>query len=192
MNLPPYFMVFDVESIGLHGEGFAVGWVVIEPVSGTEINHGIIIANPLAAKGTDEGRQWCRENIPHPVYDETVDGEGIWLREQFWSEWLNWKDVGAILVADCAWPVEARFLAACVDDEHNKREWQGPYPLHDLATFRLAAGLDPLATTDRLPDELPVHDPLADARQSARLLLEAIELIHEPSPPVINSKMDSE
>lgn len=24
------FMVFDVESIGLHGDGYAVGWVVVD------------------------------------------------------------------------------------------------------------------------------------------------------------------
>ena len=38
----------------------------------------------------------------------------------------------------------------------------------------LCAGMDPMATYDRLPAELPRHDPLADARQSARLLVEAL------------------
>ena len=27
--MSPLYMVFDVESIGLHGEGFAVAWVVV-------------------------------------------------------------------------------------------------------------------------------------------------------------------
>jgi hypothetical protein len=38
----------------------------------------------------------------------------------------------------------------------------------------LALGRDPLATNERLPDELPAHNPLCDARQSARLLIEAL------------------
>jgi hypothetical protein len=38
----------------------------------------------------------------------------------------------------------------------------------------LSAGMNPLATYDRTPSELPRHNPLADARQSARLLSEAL------------------
>jgi hypothetical protein len=50
----------------------------------------------------------------------------------------------------------------------------GPYPLHDLASILLAHGRDPLAKNERLPEELPEHDPLNDARQSARLLHEVL------------------
>jgi hypothetical protein len=38
----------------------------------------------------------------------------------------------------------------------------------------LLSGRDPLATYERLPNELPAHDPMADARQSARLWLECL------------------
>lgn len=96
------------------------------------------------------------------------------LRNTFWHEWRRWADVGAVLVADCAWPVEANFLSACVRQNHAEREWRGPYPLHDLASVMLARGRNPLAPNDRLPDELPAHHPLHDARQSARLLIEAL------------------
>jgi hypothetical protein len=95
------------------------------------------------------------------------------VRNGFWRTWLEWKSRGAVLVADCAWPVEARFLAACVDDNLDARTWDGPYPLHELASFMVAAGMDPMTTYDRLPDE-PQHDPLGDARQSARLLVMAL------------------
>jgi hypothetical protein len=67
--------------------------------------------------------------------------------------------------------VEANFLSACVRLNHAEREWQGPYPLHDLASVLLALGADALAVTERLPDELPAHHPLMDARQSARQLV---------------------
>jgi hypothetical protein len=38
----------------------------------------------------------------------------------------------------------------------------------------MAVGMDPLGTNERLPNELPIHDPLADACQSARLLIQAL------------------
>lgn len=123
------------------------------------------------AKGTVEGRSWVMANVPPMMAGFESPKE---LRAEFWEMWVGYKKWGALLVADCCWPVEARFLAACVDDAPLTREWEGPYPLHDLASIILAKGGDPLATRERLPDELPAHDPLCDARQSARLLIEAM------------------
>ncbi len=170
MIIASQFFVFDVESIGLHGEGFAVGFVVRDR-EGNTLDSGRFACSPSAARGSREGFDWVQANIPtiEPTHDAP------WLvRAAFWRRWQAWKEKGAVLVADCAWPVEARFLAACVDDNPREREWQGPYPLHDLASAFLAIGIDPLAKHDRLPDELPEHDPLADARQSSRLLLQAL------------------
>lgn len=167
------YMVFDVESVGLHGEGFAVGYVVIDR-KGNELESARLACSPDAARGEDEGRQWIAENCPKIPADFV---NPIGLRASFWGAWQRWKAQGAILVADCAWPVEARFLIDCVDDDLTSRMWQGPYPLHDVATARLCAGADPLETTYRLAQELPEHDPLADARQSARLWLDAIKAI---------------
>jgi hypothetical protein len=184
VNLPPYFMVFDVESVGLHGEGFSVGYVVVSP-EGEEIAVGFAQCSPDAARGDDDGRAWVKANIPiDPA--ETCYESPYEVRFAFWEEWLKCKELGAVLVADCAWPVEARFLAACVDDDPVKRTWEGPYPLHDLASFRLAAGLDPLGANDRLPNELPAHDPLCDARQSARLLIEALVKIAKDVSPILS------
>jgi hypothetical protein len=163
-------MVFDVESIGLHGEGYAFGSVVIDDL-GRLVSTARHACDPAKAAGIAEDRRWVSENVP-PIYI-TCDSP-FEVRYLFWQIWQNWRRDGAILVADCAWPVESRFLCQCVDDDPDNRRWQGPYPLHDLASIRLAAGLDPLATEARLANELPVHDPLADARQSARLLMEAI------------------
>jgi hypothetical protein len=179
MSSPSYFMVFDCESVGLHGETFAVGWVVVSS-DGVEHDHGMVACPMAVARGTsdadiDPNRAWVAENVP-PL---TPSCRGpLEVRDAFWAAWLTWKDAGAVLAADCAWPVEARFLAACVDDRGGAdREWQGPYPLHEIASFRAAAGFDPLGTFNRLPAELPVHDPLADARQSARLMIEALKIL---------------
>jgi hypothetical protein len=170
-HAPPYFMVFDVESVGLHGEGFQFGWVVVDR-TGRAFDEGYAACPQEYARGDDEGRAWILANVPQPAQPRCMNPRAV--RDRFWEDWQRWKADGAMLFADCCWPVEARFLAACVDDDPATRAWQGPYPLHDVASFRAAVGFDPLGTFDRLPDELPAHDPLADARQSARLLIEAL------------------
>ena len=162
-------MVFDVESIGLHGEGFAVGYVVVT-ADGERVGARHFACSPDLATGDTDGRDWIAENCPEIV--PNCDSPSR-VRNRFWQSWLSWKDQGAVLVADCAWPVEARFLAACVDDNPVMNSWTGPYPLHELASIMMAAGMDPMATYDRLPDE-PQHDPLGDAKQSARLLIQAL------------------
>ena len=163
------FMVFDVESIGLHGEGFAVGWTVVRELGKTPLAEGIAVS-----RTDDPLPQWVVENVlphlPAPTHDTARK-----VRDAFWAVWARWREEGARLAADVAWPVEARFLAACVDDDPAAREWSGPYPLIDISSVCLAVGHDSLAADERWPSELPVHNPLADARQSARLLLEALE-----------------
>jgi hypothetical protein len=168
----PLYMVFDVESVGLHGEGYAVGFVVVDR-DGQEIITACYHCDPNHAGGDADGRKWVQENAPTPSVG--LRRTPFDVRREFWDAWMDAKAHGALLFADCAWPVEARFLAACVDDDREARYWAGPFPLHEIATMRLAAGLDPLATVERLPSELPVHDPQADARQSARLLIEALD-----------------
>lgn len=172
-------MVFDVESIGLHGEGFAVGYVVVDG-DGVTRAEARYACHPDKAAGNDDGRAWVRDNLPKIAFEFLTPRA---VRGRFWIDWWFWKQQGAFLVADCAWPVEARFLAACVDDDPDARRWEGPYPLHELASFMVAAGMDPMADYERLSDETQ-HDPLGDARQSARLLLTALaKLAGKPSEP---------
>lgn len=166
----PLFMVFDVESIGLHGEAFAAAYVVVN-AQGKILNQACFSCPPEAARGSDDSRLWVATNVP-PIGAQFRTPREV--RAEFWRRWVTWKSAGATLVADCAWPVEARFLAAAVDDDPHVREWAGPYPLIDLSSVLLARGRDPLATGERLPDELPAHHPLADAKQSARLLVECL------------------
>lgn len=164
------YMVFDVESVGLHGMDFAVGFVVVNGF-GVEIQHGLMVCDRNETFGTPNNLEWCAKNIP-PM--EITHSCPVEMRDAFWRQWVSWKERGAILVADCAWPVEARFLANCVDEHPDEREWQGPYPLHDLGSILLAFGKDPLQKFGRKASELPEHNPLADARQSARILCETL------------------
>lgn len=165
------WFVFDVESVGLHGEAFAVGWSVVDS-EGAELDSGIAACPISNANGSDSDRAWVEDNTPPLPVTHSTPAE---VRAVFWKAWRAWADKRAYMVADCAWPVEARFLAACVDVDPEARRWQGPYPLLDVATARLMSCLDPLGAEGREPRELPKHDPLADARQSARLWIEAME-----------------
>jgi hypothetical protein len=167
MSGPRQYLVFDVESVGLHGDAFAVGMVLIDAHDGREIKCGMVWSNPdNVAQGSVGDREWITANIPELEHQRRVLNARM-VRDFFWAAWL---------VADCPWPVEARFLTACIADAPTERAWNGPYPLIDVASVRLAAGLDPLGTTERFPAELPMHNPLADARQSARLFREAMEI----------------
>lgn len=178
--MTPAWMVFDVESAGLSGEGFAVGWVVVAR-DGTEIDSGMRWCQLALASGREKDIAWVREHVMPALAagDDsrravTVELRSLVdLRTEFWSEWGIQRARGAVLAADVPWPVEANFLSACVRD-NPRREVTQPYPLIDIASVRLAAGFDPLATLPRTASELPAHNPLADARQSARLLVEAM------------------
>lgn len=170
---PKFFFVFDVESIGLHGGSFAVAWVVIDK-HGSIQEEEVLSTEPEYVYGCDDSsndRAWVKENVP-PI--KVTHSNQRDMRNAFWDKWIEWKEKGALLVADCAWPVEARFLSRCIDDNHKERCWDGPYPLLDLGSMLFTAGWNPLKTFERLQDELPIHNPLADARQSARILVEYI------------------
>lgn len=195
-------MVFDVESVGLHGGGFAVGWVVFQFDHGTDegvmTHEGCFVTDPEHVHGPDSGREWLAKNLPPEVLGDFLLGvESVpanpeapysykrrfdtqaQLRDAFWGEWERHKDRGARLWSHWGWPVEARFLAACVDDERradgeSPRDFAGPLPLHEIETAVLLAGVDKL---ERLWSELPEHHPLADARHSARTLCEALAIL---------------
>lgn len=179
MTLPPYFMVFDVESVGLHGEAYAFGYVVVGRDGVVACAGGRHVPFD-EVRGGEEGMLWAARNArPGLGWSDAVSpaGSATRMRDSFWSAWRAWHAKGAVLAADCPWPVEANFLSACVADRPGRRWWEGPYPLVDVASVMLAAGMDPKAEYERLPDELPRHDPLADARQSARLLTAAVNKI---------------
>ena len=168
------FFVFDVESVGLHGEGFAVsGGVYI----GGACQYGFCFACPLEeAAGSESDRKWVKANVPLiEVTHSTPEG----VREAFWGQWLKAKDAhpGICMAGECIWPVEAGFVSRCIAQDPEVRNWAGPYPFHDIASIMLTAGMDPLAEYDRLPGELPKHHPSADAAQSARLLFTALQKI---------------
>jgi hypothetical protein len=209
-------MIFDVESIGLHGEGWAVGYVILD---GSElVREAWACCPPGEAVGTKEGRAWVRENCPWADAPGEIDAKYALprprvrrtprdIRNWFWAAWHDEKEnYGTKLWADVAWPVEARFLIACVEDLRPPRDyvtgeapgpngrcsslrcWQGPFPLYDVSSY-LAALVDVGVSEDavmaaaeatdlRLPGEELLHHPLYDAHVSATKILTIEKLMH--------------
>ena len=166
----PWF-VFDVESIGLHGEAFAVAGGVY--VGGVAVNEFCYSCPREEAHGRDDDREWVDDFIQHiDITDLSPDG----VRNSFWACWCDAKSryPDIKMAGECIWPVEARFVLECIKYDPIIRNWSGPYPFHEIASVMLCAGMDPMATYSRKDDELPAHNPLADARLSARLLHEAV------------------
>lgn len=197
MNTDPdqKFFIWDAESVGLHGQGFAVGGGVYDihgkairefqwdclPSRANGIARDLILdERGSAAKVQEAGdKQWVHENVkidPNSINVATPE----LVRRGFWHEWETAKAEfpGILMAVECGWPVEARFLIECIQDDPATRNWRGPYPMHEIATLMLAAGMDPMATYDRTPEESPAHEPLADARLSARLLSEALSRLN--------------
>lgn len=174
-----YVLVIDVESIGLYGEPFAVAGTVIDAEEGRFMEDSFRFAcDPDNAQGWMDDRAWVAANIP-PIQ---INSPSSWhVERSFWFTWLELQKryPGIVMAAECGWPVEASFLLRCIGRQEETRKDAAPYPLHEIASFMQAAGMDPMATYDRRPDELPKHCPLADARQSARLLLEALRIISD-------------
>jgi hypothetical protein len=182
MNPSTHYFVFDVESIGLHGEGFAVAYVVVDS-TGAELETALFSCPPAAAMGADTDRAWVAKNVPSLALTHSTPAQ---VRAAFWQAWLRWRTVKAgvdsiYMVADCAWPVEARFLNACVDDAGAAAHWLGPYPLLDVSTLTqvLTITSDSAPALLRSADAQPSHHPLADARHSARTWLALMERVGE-------------
>lgn len=166
------FFVFDVESIGLHGEGFAVAGGIYD-ANGNPLHEFAYHCHPSVAKGEWKDREWVTENVTISIASVKQELPRQ-VRQAFWNEWMKAKEQKATMFVECGWPVEAAFLIQCIKDDPS-RNWEGPYPMHEIASVMLAAGMNPMATYDRLPNELPVHEPIADSRQSARLLVTALK-----------------
>lgn len=168
------YLVFDVESAGLNGDGFAVGYCIVDDESGMTLASDWRTAG-IGAVACDSGNlMWLLENLPlevtHPAPESVMTLDG--LREWFASIVETHKD--CCPTSDCGVPVESNFLRAC---------GLNPYPLHEVATALLLAGRDPVGTFERLPYELPKHHPMHDARQSGRILLECISAIRRTEYP---------
>lgn len=161
--------VFDAETDGLYGRCFAVGWAILTKGSTTIHRDGAQVHQP------EISNQWVKDNVlPH------LDGVPqvktyLEMRERFWKALRDAMAAGCTIWADCGSPVESGLIRECVADDPSARQFDGPYPLHEVATLLLARGVDP-----QIPRfggewigglELKQHNPIDDAVASGLLLL---------------------
>jgi hypothetical protein len=188
MSNSPLFLVFDVESVGLYGDGFAVGWVVID-LNGKEHESGLFVSDWRKAEGFNQkgAIEWVETNLP-PMEITHQNRESLCF--DFFNVLQRWLLNGrershpkvCSIWADWGYPVETNFLRRCraaaywmIEDDPS---WLLPAPLQEIATICLAADINP-DDFPCLPDELPQHNPMNDARHSARLLVKALAKLRE-------------
>lgn len=166
-----FYFVFDVESIGLYGEAFAVAGGIYTTSGAIPETEFCFSIDRKKAYGSPDDEAWVNTYIPdiditHNSFEE--------MAHAFWEECMKARKLEILIAAECLYPVEAKFLHRVINLDLIQRAWRGPYPFVEISTYLSAAGMDPMKDYPRLPSEEPKHHPLGDARQSARLLFEAI------------------
>lgn len=155
--------VFDVESTSLHGKAFAVGVIVIDCNTGREIDHLLLKSKESEKDASD----WVKQNvIPFLQSVPSVETDKE-MRDQFWAIYQKYRK-DSYIWADVAYPVETNFLEQVYGDDPAQREFEMPYPLHDIADH-LDAEID-RANFSELSGVIK-HDPYWDAKSSAYSLL---------------------
>ena len=180
------YFSFDVESIGLWGPDFAVGFVVVDE-TGKELESGLYgydyndFVEELLSRNlnifnrwafTEDDLAWVRKNVKLPLGWNNCSSPRD-LGERFYETWQRCKAQyeNLTIISDCPLPVEFNFLLSVLAQAEDRTMEGTPYPLIDCASVLFAHGYDPIGTYKRLPNELPAHDPLNDARQSVRIML---------------------
>lgn len=191
-----YYFSFDVESVGLYGFPFCFGYVIADQ-DGKIVEEGIHgfdyrkvdLQDPRYSHEYwwwDQGNwAWVEENVIPTLPCGWDSLSGLFdLVTRFMQVWLGAKKrYGQIqLVTDCPFPVESSFLRYAMDHvvPMSDRKRYSPYPVIDVGSALFSQGYDPTASYPRLEDELPAHNPLNDAKQSLRILLENLQPMKEP------------
>lgn len=168
---------FDVETKGLYGDGFSVGVVILSD-NGSELDSLFLRADDDEANELTANRKWFKENVVPTL--GTINCLSLReFRDKFWNYYTNCKTKysNIIFVTDCGSPCESGFLRTCVMDDLENRQWSAPFPLHEVGTSLYLCGKDPTGTFERKSNELPVHNPVADARLSGRIWLECHQFL---------------
>jgi hypothetical protein len=183
MTKPTLLLSLDVESYGILGNAFSYGivlWNIQHQEALDEVyEFSETSLDEVRERGID---QWVEDNVVSVAGKSTTHLE---IEESFIHVWSYIQDTynskyQIIWCADSPHPVESLFISNVIRRRLNYRVFEdksdlelSPYPLLDIASMRWSLGLP--TTFDRLPNELPAHNPHMDARQSLRGLLEAID-----------------
>ncbi len=171
-KIPFPWLVFDVESIGLYGDPFAVGLVLMNK-DGDIFRQRWYGCNlekhPAFMWSRPEDVKWCINNIPKHVKDGNCTIEEMY--SSFTTLLSSAIKQNYSIIADCPFPVEVNFLVNC---ERRDRTYIGPYPLYDVSSILSALGKDPMEEYPREEGQTK-HHPMWDAYVSAKQLYTALE-----------------
>ena len=127
---------FDIESNGLHGEAFSVGAVLLD-----SDNHEVIDEYIGRCPIEGEVDEWVQAKVLPSLKGVKEDcKDSRELRDNFWKWYKRAKTRADIVLTNNPYPVEARFLIACQDDDLPARYWDHPFPLLDLGTMLFTIG----------------------------------------------------
>ncbi len=176
INKDTKILCFDLESNGLHGEAFAIGAVVMDAQGRTldQYTGRTKIVGPTDA--------WVEKNVLPAIRDMSLThGSYKDLRESFWRWYIRAEPEADYVLVSNGYPVEYRFLQKCQEENLEERYWQHPFPILDLFSLLIQAGIEPLDKT-RLQNEIMKqsnysrHHPLHDAKITALLAFESFKL----------------
>lgn len=161
------YLVFDVETDGLYGKPFAFGAVVVD-------REGNVLDSISGIQaGFTPKNVWVVATVL-PVVKTLPKVACIF--GAFWNFYLK-HQASCTVWADFGTPVESNFVRLCVEKDLRKREWEGPYPLHEIATLFLSKGFDPDVNREEFigiaSDKK--HNPIHDALTSAKCIIKLIK-----------------
>lgn len=161
--------IFDVESDGLYGEGFAFGYVVID-----NENNVIKADSYISIEGQKNVKtKWVKENVL-PIKCKNEVRNNIELRNKFYE--ILQENSDCEIWSDVNFPVETNFLRDIVKDDE-ERAFEMPYPLKDVSTI-VDVEIHRINTfNSECECNLVEHNPEHDALASAYLLTKSRSII---------------
>jgi len=151
---------FDVETDGLYGS-FLTAALIVADWDGNEIERAYY---GIKRENMHVTEPWVKENVlPKLGSYEECESETE-LLQKTWEFWLKYEE-DAYMVCDVGYPVESRFLQACVALNRAENTGKAPFPLVDLSSLLLAKGYDPLCDRKEFVDDYKedkVHNALYD------------------------------
>lgn len=154
------YVFLDVETDGLYGSFLTAALIAVDE-EGNELSRAYY---GIKREHMNVKEAWVIENVL-PVlgdYEECEDEKQ--LLQKAWDFWMQYQE-DAYMVCDVAYPVETRFLKACVEMNQAEYMWKAPFPLIDLSSLLMAKGYDPLCERKDFINEYKkdeVHNALYD------------------------------
>lgn len=156
---------------------WAIGAVVMQP-DRTIVDRFTGMIDPSELQVSKFVRDEIVPYVHLPEYKSSKD-----MLNAFWDFWMDHGgNQRSTAVADFGAPVEAPLFASAQALDLDKREFAGPYPLHELGTRLLDAGIDP--DIDRIAfanqgSNFTKHDPADDSIVAAHCWVNAGDILQE-------------